>query len=102
MEKDYLKEQLKKVGYVVYTILRHVSPSGMSRVIACVIILDDKPCDISYQVADILDWKLDDKHCGVKVSGCGMDMGFHLVYQLSAELYGYKEQGAYKLKQYWL
>jgi len=36
----------------------------------------------------------------VRVGGCGMDMGFHLIYSLSIALYGI--ENAYNLKQEWL
>jgi hypothetical protein len=36
-------------------------------------------------------------HNAVVVSGCGMDMGFHLVYELSHALYGDQ-----RVKQEWI
>ena len=38
---------------------------------------------------------------GYKVGGCGMDMGFHLVYTLSSLLYK-KDRGGYELRHEWL
>jgi len=43
--------------------------------------------DASYLVARAVGWQFDRNHGGVKVEGCGMDMGFHLVYTLSRVLY---------------
>ena len=108
-------EQLRDVltkGQKVYTVLRHVSSSGMSRAISALIIhqeKDGKPelWDISYLVARALEWSMHDKG-GVKVAGCGMDMGFHLVHTLSSVLWGWNEdgsyssEGAYALKHEWL
>jgi len=71
----------------VYTILKHVSSSGMLRAIAVIVTKNNEPLDISWLVARALGWKLHRKYDGVKVSGCGMDMGFHLVYSLSSTLY---------------
>ena len=90
---DALKRlrELLRPGDTVHTILRHVSRSGMSRAISCVIIGNDRgarePFDISYLVARVLGESLDRTRGGVKVSGCGMDMGFALVYDLSMNLY---------------
>lgn len=39
--------------------------------------------------------KIDPKHGGIKIGGCGMDMGFELVYRLSAKLYGYASKRGY-------
>lgn len=87
-----LKEWLKP-GDTVYTILRHVSRSGMSRRISVIIPDKTRPGEFLFldgNVADALGWGLSRKpgEEGVKVSGCGMDMGFHLVYVLSQTLWG--------------
>ena len=45
------------------------------------------------------------KYIGYKVYGCGMDMGFHFVYNLSIQLFCngvYDYDGAHALKQWWL
>jgi hypothetical protein len=72
-----------KPGDTVQTILRHRSRSGMSRSIS--LVKDGK--DISYYVAQVLDMKIDQNHSGIKIGGCGMDMGFELVYTLSRVLF---------------
>ena len=75
--------QLLKPGDTVQTILRHVSRSGMTRTISPIINGRNR----SYVVAAALDYKTDDKRDGIKIGGCGMDMGFHLVYNLSRTLW---------------
>lgn len=75
--------ELLKPGDEVQTILRHISRSGMSRSISTVIKGEDR----SYLVARALGERMDGKRGGMKVSGCGMDMGFHLVYNLSSVLF---------------
>lgn len=87
-EAEVKAELLKflKPGDTVYTQLVHVSRSGMYRVIRLFIIDDNKPFDISGMASDLLEgW--DDRHYGCKASGCGMDMGFHLVYNLAYRLF---------------
>ncbi|MBA7587602.1 hypothetical protein ES708_29633 [subsurface metagenome] len=83
---EFLREHLKP-GDTVYTILRHCSRSGMMRRISPVIIVDGKPEDIDYQVAKLGIWKRRYPHDGLVVGGCGMDMGFHVVYELSRVLF---------------
>src|SRR3990167_5500047 len=58
----------------------------MMRVID-VIIPGDSPRSIASSVAYALDDTLDRNRWGVRVGGCGMDMGFHLVYNLSRVLF---------------
>lgn len=74
---QHLRDILKP-GDEVRTILRHVSRSGMLRSISPIF----KDNDLSYWFSKALDWPLH-KTGGVSVGGCGMDMGFHLVYTLS-------------------
>jgi hypothetical protein len=84
---------LLKPGDTVYTVLRHVSRSGMYRRISAYIMRDAGP---EYKGKDrYYPYYLDrllilagigdaprGRGDGVGVSGCGMDMGFHLVYNL--------------------
>ena len=80
--------ELLKPGDTVYCILRHVSRSGMMRAISPIIVKDgEAPWEISYLVAPATGRKFNQKHGGVTVSGCGMDMGFELVYTLSRTLW---------------
>lgn len=65
-------------GVTLYTIVRKVSSSGMSRNIDVYAIEDNKPVYLSGYAAKVLGWKMA-KDRGIVVSGCGMDMGFHLV-----------------------
>jgi hypothetical protein len=87
----------------VYTVLRHVSQSGMSRDISLKTVEDGQIRDITYTVAEALGEKIKYKNGQgvIRVGGCGMDMGFHLVYSLSSVLYGHEERGGYKLCQEW-
>lgn len=73
-------------GTTVYTKLNHVSRSGMSRSITPFIMIGNEPRYIAYSVAVLFNQSRD-KYDGIRVSGCGMDIGFHLVYNLSYLLY---------------
>ena len=88
----------------VYTVLRSVSASGMTRHISLKVAQGDDILDITYLAAQALGDKLHDKHGWntIKVNGCGMDMGFHLVYNLSSVLFAGQERAGYKIAQRWL
>lgn len=113
----WLKEGLS-AGDTLYTVLTHESKSGMSRSIKIYTFKNNAMIDITYNVASALGDKIDPKNGGVKVQGCGMDMGFHIVYDLSHHLFpegfkvegtgrngdksGWDNDGGYALKQRWL
>lgn len=90
---------------VIYTKVNTVAKSGMSRQISCYVVDDIGDIrDVSRYVSEILGWP-QGKTLGVKVQGCGMDMGFHLVYQLSLTLFPRTPagpSGGYVLRQRWL
>jgi hypothetical protein len=108
---EQLREWLPR-GQRVYTILRHVSASGMTRDISLVVFKEGQewPLHPNYTVAKAMGWRLVETKGSkaIRVSGCGMDMGFHLVHSISQKLYGWNEdgsynaEGAYALKQEWL
>lgn len=84
-----------KPGDTIYTILRHCSSSGMTRVIDLKIIGQDTPriYNIGFNTAIALGLKWDYKNEGIRISGVGMDMGFNLVYSLSRTLFNQKSPG---------
>jgi hypothetical protein len=94
----YLKE-----GDRVYTMVKHVSSSGMSRDISVLVAKGDRIEDITYYAAHALGWRLVERNGrrAIRVQGCGMDMGFHLVYTLSSVLFRGAVEGdaGYSLKQ---
>ncbi len=72
----------------IYSILRQVSKSGMKRAISFCVVIDNKIIDIDYRISKVLDcYPIDKKYSGLKVVGCGMDMGFAVVYDLKKALY---------------
>ncbi len=98
MDKKDLERLLKEwfpKGSTAYTTAVHVARSGMSRHIK-VFATPKKGViqNVSGYVADYLDWRYTNKEA-VFVSGCGMDMGFHLIYTLSSVLY----DDGYAIKQ---
>lgn len=101
---EYLKE-IVKPGDDIYTILKHVSRSGMYRVIDVYKMVDNQPYRLSWNVALATGSRYDTNHEGVGISGCGMDMGFAIVYDLSYVLFHNNADGkdpGYSLKQHWM
>lgn len=81
-----------------YTIIRKVSASGMSRQISVKVVKEGRLYDISFSMAKVLDYPLvQNAHNALRVNGCGMDMGFHIVSSLSRVLYG----DDYKIRHEW-
>jgi len=72
----------------VLCVLRHRSRSGMMRVIDLFVIRKGGLRRISWSAAKALGWTYNRKHDGITADGCGMDMGFHLVYSLAQAVYG--------------
>ena len=71
----------------IYTTLNHVSTSGMFRLISVYYIRNNEPFCLDHLVAKITWYRRDKKRKGLRVSGCGMDMGFALVYDLSTTIF---------------
>jgi hypothetical protein len=80
----------------VYTVLRHVSRSGMQRRIDLYTFKDNRKIYLTGYYA-IMKGE-ESPRDGYKVGGCGMDMGFHLVHGLSYRLFG----DDYALKHEWI
>jgi hypothetical protein len=100
-------------GSTVYTILRSVSRTGMTRVIGVVSLratpvqhmaghpsadYEVSVAHPNYYASLLTGYKLMERDDGLKLHGAGMDMGFELAYTLSRELYG----DGYALNHKWL
>ena len=99
-----------KPGDTVFCVLRHVSRSGMMRHIS---FLDKDHRCLDHLIGPALGYR---RACeGLKVSGCGMDMGFSVVYALGANMWPQgtpqphgtrngepDSDGGYALKHKWL
>jgi len=103
-----------KPGDTVYTRLNHCSRSGMMRVIDLFVIRDNEPRRITWGACCVIGGTYNEKHDGLRMDGCGMDMGFSAVYSLGRALWpeGTPEphgsrngapdsDGGYSLKQRW-
>lgn len=108
--------RLFKPGDDVATVLAHVSKSGMRRSIKVLAVNESgEIIDVSWVVATVVGRSFDRKNGGVICNGCGMDMGFDLIYAMRRSLWpeGTPEphstrngepdrDGGYALKQYWV
>lgn len=109
MEKDRAESiatlrAILKPGDTVYTILNHVSSSGMMRRISLCVGSGKDVKNITWDAARALGDPIQQggkyvQDAGMVVKGCGMDMGFHIVYGLSRTLFpdGFGIQGRTKL-----
>lgn len=109
---EFLQANLKP-GDKVYTKIESVARSGMSRVVSVYIVADNQIKDITYFVSCVSSYSLTSK--GLRVSGCGFDAGFDVVYHLGSILWpngtphphGTRNgepdtSGGYALKHEWL
>lgn len=91
-EREEAREKLREIlrpGDTVRCVLRHVSKSGMSRVIDFYVIKNGDLVYLSGYIAMALNYRrATGQHWGVKIGGVGMDMGFAVVYALSYALFG--------------
>lgn len=93
-----------KLGDTVYFVVTHVARSGMSRSIEFY-----RPCysedtawlpdgtykrvrrlaikRVTWEFACVLGYRIDQRNGGIVVGGCGMDMGFHCVYNVGRMLW---------------
>lgn len=85
--KKYLKQDIKK-NTIIYTHVEDVSKSGMSRTMNVYIAKKNKIKRITFITAKCLGLTMTKDNDALRIYGCGMDMGFHLVDSLSWELYG--------------
>jgi len=110
LDVAYAREQLLthyvKEGSTVYTVLRSVSSSGMSRTLSLKVASEGKILDLTYYAGTVLDWPIVEVNGSraLRVGGCGMDMGFHTVYTLSRALFreeGETKDAGYLLNHAW-
>lgn len=107
LEKQQARDSLKNIfnllppdQRVIYCVLRSVSKSGMSRVIDFYTIENNRPQYLSGLIRMALGYRMA-KNGGLVVGGCGMDMGFHVVYTVASVIYG-GDRGGYEIKHQWM
>lgn len=79
--------ELLPVGTRIYTIVRSVSQSGMSRHISALVIKDGELRDITHLLERAGFGKHRAGKPGLYITGVNMDMCFKLVYDVSRTLY---------------
>lgn len=96
MDKDQAREELRALlppGTRVYCQLEHRSQSGMTRwIIPRVMDTDHNGEPWPRYLAGLVEsadigFKRTRRRDGLEIGGCGMDMGFALVYSISSSLY---------------
>jgi hypothetical protein len=84
---ERLKEWGITPGDTIYVINRHTAASGMNRSLTFYKIENDQPVWLTYQMAKAGIGRWNDKRETLDMGGCGMDMGFAAVYELSRLLF---------------
>lgn len=115
-----LKKMLKASNSTIYCVLNHVSSSGMTRHIQFLVANKSRIIDITWYLSGLLGYSINDKNGGLIVGGCGMDMGFHVVYSVGRALHpkgfkfpksrygrngdtsGFERDGGYRYESKWL
>lgn len=118
--RAHLRKAGVRAGVTVYTVLEHVSSSGMARRIKVFCIGKDydgkaQIKDITFYTAKLCGYKTHKGTGALVVYGCGMDMGFDTVYTLGEVMWpkgtrsphgtrnGQPDRsGGYALKHRWL
>ena len=90
--------ELAPAGTTIYTVLRSVAPSGMSRRISVYVIIDNKPRFLDGLIERAGFFKQRSGKEGLYLSGAGMDTAFHLIYTLSKRLHN----DGYALNHEWI
>ena len=89
-ERQKAIEDLRKLlqpGMRLHTVLRHVSRSGMSRLVDVYLLQGGEARYLSWSVSRASGFPLDNRREAIRVGGCGMDVGFEVVYNLSRALW---------------
>lgn len=91
-EREEARNELRKIvnkgGRKVYCLLRHVSQSDMSRRISFFSIYKNEPLCLDWYIESAeIGYKRNKSKEGLDIGGCGMDMGFSVVYNLGMALY---------------
>jgi len=94
---EFLRRFLRK-GTKVYTVLRHVSPSGTSRFIDLYVVKQNEPIRLTWSASVMLEWTYSRQREALRVNGCGTDVGFQAVYTLGDIVLG----NGNALRQRWL
>ena len=76
-----------KPGTTIYHCLKSVSSSGMSRQISFFVTNKEGIVNIDWNISHALGYSRNPKNGAIRVSGCGMDMGFSVVYSLGRRIF---------------
>lgn len=109
LQREWAKVKLHEIlnpGATIYQVVRHVSGSGMRREISSFAVHNGELVRLDYYIKCLTGRRLG-KHDGIVCDGCGMDMGYDLVYKIGCYLYpqgtgGEHNHGGYALNQRWM
>lgn len=110
-EQEEARERLLEIleeNDTLYTVLRSVSRSGMSRTLDVYAFLPYpergpravEKYRLTWLVAKACGYRYDEKREAIRVNGCGFDAGHDVVYSLSMALFGHVQHGM--LRHEWI
>lgn len=88
----YLRK-LCRPGTRIYTLISHVSRSGMTRHVRLFVVSKGRIAEITGPVASVCGNSVARDNYGLKVGGCGFGAGCDTVNSLSFQLHGQKSKG---------
>lgn len=83
---EYLRGHLHP-GETIYTVLRGVSASGMTRYIDLYMIRNNVPLRITWSVADATGYTYNLQYEAIRINGSGLNVGHAVVQRLGEVLY---------------
>lgn len=88
--EDYTKKLTQGIidTRIIYAVIHSVSRSGMSRVMSFYVMIDNEPHRLNGLIITACSFKPCKRGAGdgITVNGCGMDMGYHVAYELAMRL----------------
>lgn len=94
----YLKPSKGHVRQHVHMIVRHVSQTGMSRIISTYIADTDGDLVCLDNAISVVTGNRLDKHGGVRIMGCGMDMCFALLDHATGQAFPGTSANDYRIR----
>jgi hypothetical protein len=83
--REVLRTMLKP-GDVVWTIIRSVAASNMSRKVTALAVVEGRIVDVTWRAAHAIGYTVNEHH-ELRVHGCGFDAGYEVVHNLGAVLW---------------
>jgi hypothetical protein len=85
---EFLKERFIKPDCTLYTVLRHVTPDGLSRFFDVYVVKDNEPYRITRSVSEITGFTYHKKREAIRVRGYGFCAETEIAHAIGRALFG--------------